>query len=100
MYAEVAAHVVTGTEFPYEEAAITTQPLSGNFAQGHHAAPVLRRMFTRHVDWDSSQRVEIDDNHFTFTTATDDPLLHDMINRARRSPMPKDRITVLANLTS
>lgn len=98
LYAESAANHVTGIEIPYDEAGIAVESL-GNFAQGYHADHELRGMVEARTGWGRHQRAEVDDKAFTLSGALNDPTMRRRIDRARRTPMPEKRITILANVT-
>jgi hypothetical protein len=100
LFAEVAANYVTGIEIPYREAGMEVTPLDADLAQGYHADPRLHEMVMSRTGFNRNGALEAHDSEFTFTEATDDPVLRAMIARARRTPMPHDRITILAKTTA
>jgi hypothetical protein len=55
-------------------------------------------MFIERTGWDPATPIQVNDDAFALTLATDDPMLRPWIDEARRTPMPNDRITILAGV--
>lgn len=98
LYAEAAGQLVSGAMIPYSEAGLNVTARDPRLARGYGVGTELRNMFIERTGWDPATPIQVNDDAFALTLATDDPMLRPWIDEARRTPMPNDRITILAGV--
>jgi hypothetical protein len=98
LYGEIAGQVVSGAPIPYSEAALVVNAPHPRLGRGYAVDPNLRQLLIDRTGWDPETARPVNENEFTLTTAEDDPMLGPWIDEARRTPMPDDRITILAGV--
>ncbi|MGB4800993.1 MAG: hypothetical protein WBP03_05795 [Candidatus Saccharimonadales bacterium] len=92
--AETGAGATTSTDIPFAEAGVQVPAHSGfNFADGYKPAEESLQVFADNSGLNPNRFRGIDLSRVTFTKTTvqDDPLLHDIAERARRTRVPRER---------
>jgi hypothetical protein len=98
LYGQVAGQVVSGAPIPFDNAGITVRPRHPEQGRGYAVDPELQRMFEERTGWSRDTARQVNDDEFSLLLATDDPMLRAFIDEARRTPMPNNRITILARV--
>lgn len=92
--AETGAGATTDLDIPFDEAAVQVPAHDGfNFARGYKPAEESLQTFVQHSGFDPDHLRDIDLTRvaFTQTTVKDDPVLHEIAERVRRTPVPRER---------
>ncbi|HZM63772.1 MAG TPA: hypothetical protein VFB59_01415 [Candidatus Saccharimonadales bacterium] len=97
-YSEIGAQSLSKILIPYREAGLPVKGAHRRLGRGYAVDPKLRQMFLDKTGWDPATARPVNENEFTFIQAEDDPMLRPFIDEARRTPMPDDRITILASV--
>ncbi len=100
LYAETAAQEVTGEQIPYDQAGVQVAPYHHELGQGYAVDPGLKQMFEQHTGWSRETSRPVNEDEFTLSLAADNPVIGAWMDQARNTPMPNDRITLLARVTS
>jgi hypothetical protein len=98
LFGEAGAQVVSGIPIPFSEAGIAVDPVHPELGRGYSVGPELRDMFEQHTGWSREAARPVNPDEFALMLATDDPVLRQFIDTARRTPMPEDRITILSRV--